>query len=107
MEGFETRRALRCGDFVQSQYYQYAKKSDNDWSVDLCCYCCNAEELLSVDETKEPFPECSGRTPLRFCKFCSNLGIKPPTTNAATNFTEKKAQRKSKKQQQREVMESM
>ena len=79
VDGFETKRDLRCGDFVEVQYFTYARGM-NDWPVDICCYCCNSEDLLTVDEMKEAY-DTGGKQPLRLCKYCKSLNIEPPTTN--------------------------
>ena len=97
MEGYETKRTLRCGHMLESQYFTFAKKATNNWSVDICCMCASDENLLSVDEMKDKFPEVGGKTPLRMCNFCAGLGIMPPTTSAARSFPDKKAQQKVSK----------
>ena len=97
VEGYETRRILRCGHFVETQYFTFAKSRD-DWNADICCYCCNEDNLLSVDQIKIKF-NIGGKQPLHICEYCSSLEIMPPTTNASTNFVEKKAQHKNKKKQ--------
>ena len=107
VEGFETKRTLRCGEMIESQYFTFAKKSTNEWSVDICCMCGNDEALLSIDNMKDKFPQIGGRTPLRMCDFCANLGIMPPTTNAATSFTEKKVQQKTSKKRTKAVIGSL
>ena len=78
VEGFETRRTLRCGDFVETQFFTYAKGA-NDWNVGICCYCCSPDDLLTVDQMKETF-DCGGQQPLRLCESCAELRIKPPMT---------------------------
>ena len=55
VEGFKTKRTLRCGSMMESQYFTFAKKSTNEWSADICCMCASNEALLSVDEMKENF----------------------------------------------------
>ena len=99
VDGFETKRDLRCGDFVEIQYFTYARGS-NDWPVDICCYCCNTEDLLTVDEMKVAY-DTGGRQPLRLCTYCSSLNIEPPKTNASTSFIDKRAQQKTAKKQKR------
>ena len=86
VEGYETKRMLRCGGMMESQYFTFAKKSTNEWSVDICCMCLSDEALLSVDKMKEKILQVGGRTPLLMCNFCAELGIMPPTTNPATSF---------------------
>ena len=93
---------LRCGDFVETQYFTFAK-GRNDWNADICCYCCNDEKILSVDQMKRKF-DTGGKQPLSLCEYCSSLGIMPPTTNASTNFVEKKAQHKRTKKRERDEM---
>ena len=99
VDGFETKRDLRCGDFVEVQYFTYARGT-NDWPVDICCYCCNTEDLLTVDKMKEAY-DTGGKQPLRLCKYCKSLNIQPPTTNASTNHVDKAAQQKRAKKQKR------
>ena len=88
VEGYETRRILRCGDFVETQYFTFANGRD-DWNSDICCYCCSDENILSLDQMKKKF-DTGGKQPLCLCEYCSSLEIMPPTTNASTNFVEKK-----------------
>ena len=107
VEGFETKRTLRCGSMMESQYFTFAKKSTNEWSADICCMCASDESLLSVDEMKEKFPEVGGKTPLRMCNFCADLGIMPPTTNAARSYTDKKAQEKVVKKRTKASLKSL
>ena len=75
---------MRCGDFVEVQYFTYARGM-NDWPVDTCCYCCNTEELLTVDEMKNAYDTCS-KQPLRLC---------------TANYIDKAAQQKRAKEQKR------
>ncbi|EJK58697.1 hypothetical protein THAOC_21155 [Thalassiosira oceanica] len=56
------------------------------------------DDLLTVDEMKKVF-DCGGQQPLRLCASCAELEIKPPMTNAATSFVEKKKQRKATKKE--------
>lgn len=105
VEGFETRRTLRCGDFVETQYFTYAKGT-NDHSVDICCYCCSPDDPLTVDEMKKVF-DCGGQQPLRLCASCAELKIKPPMTNAATSFVEKKKQRKATKKRRAKMFQAI
>ena len=105
VDGFETKRDIRCGDFVETQYFTFAK-GNNNWSVDICCYCCNDEDLLSVDKMKEKF-NTGGKQPLRLCNYCASLKIQPPTTNAAPKHNEKSDQDKTSKKRQREVAVSV
>ena len=87
VDGYESKRDLRCGDFVEVQYYSFAKKNNN-WSKDICCYCLNSDELLTLDEMKQKF-NTGGKQPLPLYTYYISLNIKPPTTNASTRFTEK------------------
>ena len=72
----------------------------NDWPVDICFYCCNTEDLLTVDVMKDEY-DTGGKQPLRLCKCCKSLKIEPPTTNAPTNCIYKAAQQKTAKKQKR------
>ena len=35
VDDFVTKQNLRCGDFVEGQYFTYAKKT-NDWPYEMC-----------------------------------------------------------------------
>ena len=54
VEGYETRRIVRCGDFVETQYFTFANGRD-DWNSAICCYCCSDENVLSLDQMKKKF----------------------------------------------------
>ena len=108
VDGFETKRDLRCGDFVQTQYFTFAKgKGNKDWSSNLCCFCCNSEDLLTIDEMKDEYPRLGGKQPLRLCKYCVSLKIEPPTTNASAKYSEKSAQEKTAKKRRRDHVSKM
>jgi len=103
VDGFVTKKNLRCGDFVESQYFTFARGT-NDWQHEMCCYCCNVDDVLAVDEMKTAY-DTGGKQPLRLCKFCVSLNIQPPTTNASTNFVEKKDQERAvKKRKQNDAV---
>ena len=87
---------------METQYFTFAK-GRNDWNADICYYCCNDEKILSIDQMKRKF-DTGGKQPLSLCEYCSSLGIMPPTTNASTNFIEKKAQHKRTKKRARDEM---
>ena len=44
---------------------------------------------------------------MRLCKSCAELEIKPPMTNAATNFVEKTKQQKAAKKRQSSLLQDM
>ena len=52
VDHFETKHILRCRGFVEMQYFTFTK-GDNKFYVDICCYCCCWENLLSIEKTKE------------------------------------------------------
>ncbi|EJK48997.1 hypothetical protein THAOC_32166 [Thalassiosira oceanica] len=64
------------------------------------------DDLLTVDEMKKVF-DCGGQQPLRLCASCAELEIKPPMTNAATSFVEKKKQRKATKKSRAEMFQAI
>ena len=94
-----------CGDSVQ--YFTYAKGTNGE-PVDICCYCCSPDDLLTVDAVKKLF-DCGGQQPLRLCAPCAELEIKPLMTNAnaATSFVEKKQQRKASKKRQAGIFQAI
>ena len=47
------------------------------------------------------------KQPLRLCASCVELEIKPPMTNAATSFVEKKKQRKATKKRRAERLKAI
>ena len=97
VDDFVTKQNLRCGDFVEGQYFTYAKGT-NDWPCDMCCFCCNVDDVLSQDEMKNEY-DTGGRQPLLLCRFCVSLKVRPPVTNASTNFVEKMQQKSHKKEE--------
>ena len=54
IDHFETKRILRCSDFVETQYFTFGK-GKNNWNLDTCCYCCWPDNLLTIDKIKEEF----------------------------------------------------
>ena len=98
VKGYDTKRPMRCGYFVEPQYYSFGgtKKDDEEGrgscfvNPDISCICCNMEDLVSSDDIKNNF-NVGGRVPLPLCNFCFSLNIEPPSTNAATIFLKKDA----------------
>ncbi|EJK61361.1 hypothetical protein THAOC_18166, partial [Thalassiosira oceanica] len=64
------------------------------------------DDPLTVDEMKKVF-DCGGQQPLRLCASCAELKIKPPMTNAATSFVEKKKQRKATKKRRAKMFQAI
>lgn len=116
VEAFETKQSIRCGDYVESQYYTFAKNTkkkedegegeseDEDegktLNVKICCFCCNDDELVSTERIMEKHTY-NGHVPLPLCEFCFGLNIKPPAVKAATNFFEKRGRRKGQRRSAR------
>ena len=67
---FETKRTIRCGDFVESQYYNSGKdlkekrRGDRTVNVDICYFCGCSEDLARIDEIKTGLGLTSGKIPL-------------------------------------------
>ena len=96
---------LRCSNFVEIQYFTYAKSSD-EWSPDICCYCSNAEDLLTVDQTKDIF-DCGWKQQLRLCEACANLRITPPMKKSTTSFVETSKQQKASEKRMNEKLQAI
>eukprot|EP00957_Ditylum_brightwellii_P188967 14385122-Ditylum_brightwellii.AAC.1 len=113
VEGYHTKKSIRCGNFVESQYYKLGgtkKESKGELvgqlvDVDICCFCCSEEDIVSSDAIKEKY-NTGGKNLLPLCEVCFSLDIKPPTTNAATDFGEKKQQEQSSKRKRLGVVVS-
>lgn len=99
VEGMETKRSIRCGAFVETQYYTFAKKTTTKESAEICCNCCNDKDLVTKEQVAESV-KLDGGTPLPICKHCLDQKITPPTVNASTNFFEKAKQAASAKKRQ-------
>ena len=98
--GFDIRQSIRCGEFVESQYYVFARKS-KDLNVEICCFCGNDEDIMTAEQIAEKV-DCGGRSPLPLCDYCLSQNITPPMVNATTNFLEKAKRDTSKRKRQLE-----
>ena len=66
---------------------------DKKFEVDISCYCCCPEKILTIDNVKEEF-DCAGWPPLQLRQACAGLGTTPLMTKVSTSFLEKSKQQK-------------
>ena len=98
VDELHTRQSIRCGEFVESQYFVFARNTDN-LTTQMCCFCCSEEDIMTTNQIAEKV-DCGGKAPLPLCKHCLDLRITPPMVNASTNFAKKSKEGKSKKKRQ-------
>ncbi len=94
--GFYYRRALWCGDFVESQYYMpnVGTKGDRILTLDICSICFSDTHIVPVDEIRTK-RDLKGKNPLLVCRYCFDSKVEIPTSGGRTNFAQKKQQEKS------------
>ena len=76
---FEARRAIRCNDPIESQYY-------NAKTTPICCICGTDSNIASREKTLER-QKYAVKNPLPVCSDCLELNIKIP--GGGTNYVKK------------------
>ena len=79
MKRFEARRAIRCNNPIESQYY-------NDKTTPICCICGTDSDIATREEILES-QEHATKNPLPVCSDCLELKIKIP--GSGTNYVKK------------------
>ena len=97
VEPFVTKQSMRCGQFMESMYYGFARKKGN-LSI-ICCHCSNDEDIVPKVEVMEKL-NTNKKTPLPICRDCFDRNISPPIVNSVTNFVQKAALDQSRKKRQ-------
>ena len=84
---YEARRAIRCYDYIESQYYDKNRKK-------ICCICSTESNLATRDEIMKR-QKYAVHNPLPVCSDCLNLNIKLP--GGGTNYLKQKKNKQAKK----------
>lgn len=87
--GFYVMRKVRCGDFVESQYYNPPDNAANRGRLitdDVCAMCFSDDDIVSRDEIIAK-RDIGGHNPLLICRHCFDLGLKVPTSGGSTVVT--------------------
>ena len=95
------RRAVTCGDYIESQYYNPTTglKGGRILTLDICAICYDTEDIVSADEIRK-VRDMGGKNPLLVCRYCFDKGIEIPSSGGRTNMKEKKDQTKRTKKRQ-------
>lgn len=92
----------RCGDFVESQYYNPDKvgaRGGRIVTTDVCAICYSQHDIVSAEEIKTR-RDVGGKNPLLVCRACFDLNVKIPTSGGSSNKRQKKSQQKKRKKRQ-------
>ena len=96
--GFFVKRQLRCGDFIESQYYNPTTgvKGGRILTVDICAICYNKDDMVKVDEIRKK-RDVGGKNPLLVCRYCFDQNFEIPCSGGRVNTKQKGAQAKMSK----------
>ena len=97
------KTALRCGEYIESQYYNPATglKGGRIVTNDVCAICYDADNIVSADEIRKK-RDIGGKNPLLVCRYCFDKNIEIPCSGGRTNMKQKKDQAQSTKRKQLE-----
>ncbi len=101
-EYFYSRRALRCMDPIESQYYNPSTRTKGGrmFTVDICARCYGDQDLVDVNEIIAKY-DLGGKTPLTICKYCFETNIDPPCSGGQKrNVAQAKGQQGKRKKKQ-------
>jgi hypothetical protein len=99
VEPFVTKQSIKCGQFVESMYYGFAKSNKGKGEVNaVCCFCSNDEDLVEKEIVMEKLD--TTKSPLPICQDCFDRNISPPVVNTVTNFATKATVNKKRKKKQ-------
>lgn len=95
---FYSRRAIRCGDPIESYYYNpnTGTKGGRIVTKNICAVCYVDDDLIAPNQIKQ-LRDVGGKTPLMMCKACVDSGIDVPCSNARKNVKQAKQQKKASK----------
>lgn len=106
--GFFVKMQLRCGDYIESQYYNPATglKGKRILTPDICAICYDMGDIVSADEIRKE-KNIGGKNPLLICRYCFDKNIEVPCSGGRTNVKQKKdqAKRAKKRQLDKDVVE--
>ena len=103
---FVMRRAIRCGDLIETQYYEPElmtgkRKNGRSVSTDaICCLCYDDNDIVGSSEIKKT-QNIGGKNPLPICRLCFDSNVKSkvslPTSRGSSNQREKSGQKRESK----------
>ena len=101
--GFFMKQQLRCGDFIESQYYNPSKGlvGGRIMTDDICAICYDPDDIVSVDEIKRS-RNIGGKNPLPICRYCFDKKVEIPCSGGRTNMKQKADQDVQAKRKQLE-----
>jgi len=96
--GLFVKRQIRCGDFIESQYYNPSSgvKGGRIVTKDICAICYETEEIVQIDEIRKK-RDVGGKNPLLICRHCFNKNFEIPCSGGRVNVKQKEAQAKTTK----------
>ena len=108
---FYSRRAMRCGMPIESQYYNPKTGTKGGRIVvsdDVCAICYVEVEdgngMVASVELRTKF-NLGGKTPLPICRGCFDDGVEPPCSGGRKNVRQAEMQKKQQKKRQRKDAE--
>ena len=99
--GLFVRRQQRCGDHIESQYYNPKTGVLGGRIVTeyICAICYEREDIVQADEIRKK-RNIRGKNPLLVCRYCFDKKFEIPCSGGRTNVKQKQdqAQRTKKRQ---------
>ena len=96
---FYSKRSLRCGDPIESEYYNpgAGTKGGRIETEDVCCICYVDQDLMTPNDIKK-VRDLGGKTPLIMCRACADdKSIEPLLSRARTNISQANKQKRATK----------
>ena len=98
---FFVRKAIRCGEPVESHYYNSvdgATKGGRISTTDICALCFSEDNLV-MPEDIEKERDVRGKIPLPTCRLCMNLQVEIPcSAGRKVDYHKKEKQKKKRKE---------
>eukprot|EP00584_Thalassiosira_punctigera_P026734 CAMPEP_0172577586 /NCGR_PEP_ID=MMETSP1067-20121228/138304_1 /TAXON_ID=265564 ORGANISM="Thalassiosira punctigera, Strain Tpunct2005C2" /NCGR_SAMPLE_ID=MMETSP1067 /ASSEMBLY_ACC=CAM_ASM_000444 /LENGTH=219 /DNA_ID=CAMNT_0013370275 /DNA_START=830 /DNA_END=1490 /DNA_ORIENTATION=+ len=96
--GFFVKRQLRCGDYVESTYYNPATglKGGRIVTEDVCAICYGNADIVSSEEIRKE-RNIGGKNPLLICRLCFESNVDIPCSGGRTNMKQKSEHNQAKK----------
>lgn len=103
--GFYARRAIHCGDYIESQYFNPTKgiKGGRVETIDHCAICYADTHFVFYEEIRQ-CRDMKGKNPLIISWCCFDANINIPTSGGHTNFAHKSQQKNNNKRKQLETV---
>ena len=101
---FYAMHHLRCGDYVESQYYMpdTGTKGGRIVTANCCSICFSHDSILSVCEIRNN-RNLGGNIHLVVCRHCFDSNFEIPTSGGRANMKHKKQQEKSNKRKSMDI----